>query len=245
MTTEMQRLVADLGEWYHKIDLGNGITTPGNRNQKITFDLMSPFLGDLSGRTVLDLGANACGLSIEFARRGAQVTAVERNEHYCKQAEFVIQQLSLTDRIVVEQRDLYRGIRFGRHDIVVCVGLLYHLRYPQLVLDMLAHVCTGRFFCSTQTIHGEELVLQNRAQKVRSKDAPLGGLHGWEPTERVFLDMIAWAGFREVEVISRSPHPGEGKGNFAGNALYCTAKASDRPRPLPEWVTTWKTTLPK
>jgi hypothetical protein len=50
----------ELAPWYHRIDLGDGLVTPGTRNQGLVFDLYRELLpSDLSGLTVLDLGANA------------------------------------------------------------------------------------------------------------------------------------------------------------------------------------------
>jgi len=69
----------EFGDWYHRIDLGDGLVTPGDRNQSLVFSLYADLLPrDLSGCSVLDLGANACGLSIEFAKRGASVVAIEK-----------------------------------------------------------------------------------------------------------------------------------------------------------------------
>jgi tRNA (mo5U34)-methyltransferase len=93
-----QRITA-LGNWYHRIDLGNGVVTPGIRNQALVFNVYEKHLPAISGLRVLDLGANACGLSIEFAKRGASVVAVERSPVYVEQARFVVSHLGLSDRI--------------------------------------------------------------------------------------------------------------------------------------------------
>lgn len=64
-------------------------------------------------------------------------------------------------------------------------------------------------------------------------ERPLGHLWGWEPTEQLFLDMIATAGFRDVRLVSTSPHAGEVPGRKCGNRTYCVAAAAERPPALP------------
>lgn len=233
--------VKELGKWYHKIDLGLGVTTPGDRNQALAYALFSEYLPEnLEEKTVLDLGTNACGLSLEFAKRGAKVVAVESSPFYCKQAKFVVEHFGLIDNIQIVNADVFDILELGSFDFVCYVGLAYHIRHPQLVFDMLSHMTKERIFFSTQVMPGNALALRSRAQSFRPSDAPLGSLYnykgtpyGYEATELIFLEMCAASGFRQVEVISRKPHPGESDGNYLGNSLYCTAIAATEPTRLP------------
>lgn len=215
--------VQALGEWYHRIDLGGGVFTPGDRNQSLTYALYERFLPrDLTGLSVLDLGANACGLSIEFAKRGATVTAIERADASIAQAHFVLDHFGLTDRVTIYKADVHEMTRFGQFDIVACVGLVYHLRHPQLALDQLGHVAKSHLLISTQTTVGEALTLTSRGAK-RSAFSPT-----WEPTEKAFEGMLNAAGFRHIELVSTKPHPGESPGNILGNRSYFYAKQFQR-----------------
>jgi SAM-dependent methyltransferase len=220
-----------LGKWYHRIDLGGGYFTPSDRDQALTFALYESRLpADFSGLRVLDLGANACGLSIEFAKRGASVVAIELSATYVRQAEFIINHFDLSDKITIERADLFDALSFGEFDIVCYVGLAYHIRHPQLALDMLSHCCRDILLASTQSIEGDGLMMRNRAFTKRDRAA--GELYGWEPTEPLFLDMIAHAGFRDAELVSTFPHPGEKPGAILGNRSYYFAKAGEQV-PLP------------
>lgn len=225
--------IEELGSWYHYIDFGNGVITPGDRDQSLVFDLYRGRIpDDLTSKTVLDLGANAAGLSIEFARRGASVTAVEAAGRYCEQARFVVEEFDVADRVEIVQADVYSLVNWSKKFDVVCyVGLSYHLRYPQLCLDMLSHLCTGQLICSTQTVAGDSLSLYNRASHLIDRDQDI--LYGWEPTESLFLSMLAHAGFRNPELISTAPHPGEEEGRLCGNRSYFLADAPVRPTALP------------
>jgi tRNA (mo5U34)-methyltransferase len=62
--------------WYHSIDLGNGLVTPGDYDFR---DRISdyPFPADMSGMTALDVGSATGFFAFEFERRGADVTSVD------------------------------------------------------------------------------------------------------------------------------------------------------------------------
>jgi tRNA (mo5U34)-methyltransferase len=62
--------------WYHTVDLGDGLVTPGDYDYR---DRLAdyPFPADMSGMTVLDVGSATGFFAFEFERRGAEVTSVE------------------------------------------------------------------------------------------------------------------------------------------------------------------------
>lgn len=62
--------------WYHTVDLGNGLVTPGDydyRDQISSFG----FPERMDGMRVLDIGSATGYFAFEFERRGAEVTSVE------------------------------------------------------------------------------------------------------------------------------------------------------------------------
>src|SRR5215218_3167860 len=61
--------------WYHTVDLGGGVVTPGDydfRDQLPAFG----FPDDMTGMRVLDVGSATGYFAFEFARRGAEVVSV-------------------------------------------------------------------------------------------------------------------------------------------------------------------------
>ncbi len=229
--SDLEGRVSSLGKWYHRIDLGDGVITPGDRDQSLTFALYESRLpADLRGLRVLDLGANAAGLSIEFARRGASVTAVEGSRFYVDQARFVVGHLGLEDRVAVMNMDLYQVLDLGVFDVVCCVGLLYHLRHYQLGLDLVHHAVTagGLALISSQTIQGT-----GPTMRARHAISGSGEIMGWEPTEAILTEMIAKAGFASVELVSSAPHAGESEGRILGNRSYFFALGTADKKPLP------------
>jgi SAM-dependent methyltransferase len=62
--------------WYHVVDLGNGIVTPGDYNYRCSIDAFG-FPNDMRGMRVLDIGSATGFFAFEFERRGADVYSVE------------------------------------------------------------------------------------------------------------------------------------------------------------------------
>jgi len=99
---------------------------------------------DLSGRTVLDIGCNGGFYSLEMKRRGAaRVVAVDHDPHYLAQARFAAEVEGL--EIEFRQLSVYDVGALGeRFDVVLFLGVLYHLRHPLLALDLIhEHACAN------------------------------------------------------------------------------------------------------
>jgi len=62
--------------WYHTVDLGNGLVTPGIYDYRETIDSFD-FPADMTGMTVLDVGSATGFFAFEFERRGARVISME------------------------------------------------------------------------------------------------------------------------------------------------------------------------
>jgi tRNA (mo5U34)-methyltransferase len=62
--------------WYHTMDLGDGLITPGLYDYRETLSAFH-FPKDMTGMTVLDVGSATGFFAFEFERRGARVISVE------------------------------------------------------------------------------------------------------------------------------------------------------------------------
>src|SRR5713226_395481 len=138
-TSEIRRRVEALGPWFHNIELQGVPTAPDHFLGNYPFIKWRKFAGaipeDLAGKTVLDIGCNAGFYSIEMKRRGAdRVLGVDYDESYLAQARFAAQ---VTGADIEFQRlSVYEVARLTeRFDLVLFMGVLYHLRYPLLALD--------------------------------------------------------------------------------------------------------------
>jgi tRNA (mo5U34)-methyltransferase len=206
----LDKQVADLGPWYHSIDLGDGVVTPGKGDPKGKFNRLAAHLPeDLSRFRVLDLGCNAGGVSVEFAKRGATVVGVEAGERYYRQASWIAEHLGLS-AFTPLRRSIYQIGDLGKFDVVVFLGLVYHLRYPQLALDLLASVTDGWLFLSTPKITSEHPLLECRLPSALDTVVPQSAepaYNWWFPTEAALRRMMTVAGFTEIEVVGGTERP--------------------------------------
>ena len=136
-----------LAPWFHNIDLGGVWTAPDHFLGDYPRVKFAGFAGalpdDLTGKSVLDIGCNAGFYSIEMKRRGAEeVVGIDSDDRYLEQARFVARALGL-EGISFRKLSVYDVASLGRRfDVVVFMGVLYHLRHPLLALDLIrAHVC--------------------------------------------------------------------------------------------------------
>lgn len=138
---EIRKRVYELGEWFHNIDLGGVQTAPnhflGDYPAYKWRMFEASVSADLSGKTVLDIGCNGGYFSIQMKRRGAaRVLAVDSDSGYLEQARFAAHVTGV--EIEFRQLDVYQVAELReRFDIVLFMGVLYHLRHPLLALDLL------------------------------------------------------------------------------------------------------------
>ncbi len=140
-TEEIKARVAELGPWFHNLDLCGVHTAPehflGNYPEVKWRRFADAVPLDIAGRTVLDIGCNAGFYSLEMKRRGAaRVLGIDSREDYLNQARFAADVNGLD--IEFRKLSVYDVGALGeRFDIVLFLGVLYHLRHPLLALDLI------------------------------------------------------------------------------------------------------------
>lgn len=180
-----------LGPWFHNMKLGEHWTAPDHflgdyPNAK--FQRFAPHLpADLSGKSVLDIGCNAGFYSIEMKRRGAQrVIGIDSDERYLAQARLAADSLGYDD---VEFRNLSVydvGALGERFDVVIFMGVLYHLRHPLLALDLIREHVAG------------DLLLFQSMQRGSTQVMTLDEDYGFDE-----VMMFAESGFPKLHFIER------------------------------------------
>jgi SAM-dependent methyltransferase len=127
--------------FYHVIDLGNGIATPGN---PLLVPLQAPVLEeirrrDLQGKRVLDVGCRDGLFSFEAERRGGRVLAIDSA---LSQAAVAFLIPWFKSGVEMRETNLYdfRVEPHERFDFVIFAGVLYHLREPFHGLKLIADV---------------------------------------------------------------------------------------------------------
>jgi tRNA (mo5U34)-methyltransferase len=137
----IQENVKKLGKWFHNIDLHGVKTAPDHflgDYPNVKFKRFAQAIPqDLRGKTVLDIGCNAGFYSFEMKRRGAErVVAIDSDERYLAQARYASKILEAD--IEFKNMSVYDIAVLGEQfDIVIFMGVFYHLRHPLLALDLL------------------------------------------------------------------------------------------------------------
>jgi tRNA (mo5U34)-methyltransferase len=139
--TDIRKRVEALGPWFHNMDLHGVSTAPGHflgdyptvKWQRFA----SAIPADLSGRSVLDIGCNAGFYAMEMKRRGAErVLALDSDDEYLAQARFAAEVNGLD--VEFRRMSVYDVAALGeKFDVILFLGVLYHLRHPLLALDLI------------------------------------------------------------------------------------------------------------
>jgi tRNA (mo5U34)-methyltransferase len=206
-TDELRSQVSTI-KWWHQIDLGNEVITPGLvccRRQVEKLGLAE----DLSGLTVLDIGAWDGYYAFEAERRGAKrVLAVDS---FCwdgggwgTKKGFDLARKALHSKVEdkwIEVLDLSPKT-VGVFDLVLFLGVLYHLRHPLLALEKVFSVT------------GKQLILETHVDlcstgKPVMRFYPGTELSGdptnwWGPNPEAVIAMLKDVGFRKVEMVRKS-----------------------------------------
>ncbi len=138
---EIRARVRQLGPWFHNIDLNGVATAPdhflGDYPRVKWRRFRDAIPADLSGRTVLDIGCNGGFYAIEMKRRGAaRVLGIDFDEAYLAQARYAAEVTG--QEVEFRRMSVYDVGALGeRFDIVLFMGVLYHLRHPLLALDLI------------------------------------------------------------------------------------------------------------
>ncbi|HEX4652967.1 MAG TPA: TIGR04290 family methyltransferase [Candidatus Udaeobacter sp.] len=142
--------IGALGDWFHNINIGGVQTAPRHflgDYPRVKWERFQPAIpADLRGKTVLDIGCNGGFYSIEMKRRGAdRVVAIDFDDRYLAQARFAASTLGY--EIELRKLSVYDVHKLGEQfDVVLFLGVLYHLRHPLLALDLIhEHVARDLF----------------------------------------------------------------------------------------------------
>jgi tRNA (mo5U34)-methyltransferase len=154
--------VRDLGEWFHNLDLGGVQTAPHHflgDYPSVKWKRFSHAIPpDLRGKSVLDIGCNAGFYTIEMKKRGADhVVGIDSDKDYLAQARFAAEVCGLD--VELRQMSVYEVAQLGeRFDLVLFMGVFYHLRHPLLALDLLYEHAVKDLFVFQSMLRGSARV---------------------------------------------------------------------------------------
>ena len=202
--------------WYHDIELIEGVRTRFPEDYALNpvlervdvsarwhiQNLENHLGGDLSSASVLDLGCADGLFSIWAARRLARrVVGVERNRRNYERALFAKSVIGL-DNLQLRWGSIESHVLDDRHDVVLALGLLYHLVDPLGTINALRQVCTGQLFLTSA------IDLDNSVDEPLSRlDRYATGTHGlWAFNAAMIRQLLTTAGFEvSEETILETP----------------------------------------
>jgi len=158
MTSKEQTALISSINWFHRIDLGNGLVTPGDDNTPLKLRRLQ-FPENLAGKTFLDIGAWDGFFSFEAEKRGAtRVLATDSfvwkgNVAGKSKEGFLTARSLLKSRVedmLIDPFDVTRE-RVGVFDVVLLSGVVYHVKNPWLLLERAADVTRELLIIETAT----------------------------------------------------------------------------------------------
>ena len=214
-------------EWFHSISLGHDIVTPGKANlQQLQTTFANLKLPDLNGKTLLDIGAWNGYYTFEAEKLGAEVTALDsfcwngrygtqpNNNCYDKSGFNLAHQVlnSNAKSIEMEVCDMCPK-QIGKYDIVLFLGVLYHMKHPLLALEKV-------FSVTNELVLIETHVNLHHVDKPSMTFYPNAELNHddtnwWGPNTAAVLAMMKTVGFRECEILQQPAK------NMQGGRLIC------------------------
>lgn len=193
---EIRQRIASVPVWHHIMELAPGIVTPGRSNCQRLLELLC--LPDtLTGKRVLDIGARDGFFSFEMERRGAEVLAMD----YVAPNEtgFSVAKEILGSKVEYLHENLYSlsADKIGKFDIVLFLGVLYHLRDPMLALDIIRSLCSKDLYVETLVISTDEVLSELPLMRFYPRDSVAGDYSTyWGPNAKCMVAMLEESRFQ-------------------------------------------------
>jgi hypothetical protein len=256
MSPALAAEVSQPPNWMYEWDLGRGISTPLAQNElgsiHVTrLDLLAPAVQDAiaaagDGATVIDLACNEGWFSHRMLDWGAdRVLGVDIRAQMIRRAELVRDHLGVpAERLEFRHADVFdlRPSDLGRYDVVLCLGLVYHLENPVGALRI-ARALTSRL-CAIESqltrqsdpiVHGwgttdafEEAAASFAVRLEEDQEANMlassGGVVSLVPNRAALALSARAAGFGEVEFLDVDPASGHNRQYVTGDRAVMLAR---------------------
>ncbi|MFC1621737.1 class I SAM-dependent methyltransferase [Candidatus Omnitrophota bacterium] len=193
---EILRKIEELSPWGQKMRLIDDIYTPGALDTEHRWDFIKNFYPrEMEGLRVLDLGCNAGFFSFKAGELGSDYVLGVDFEHYVKQANF-IKEIKKIRNVNFKVDSLYRLNYTHKFDLTLCLGVLYHLKYPFFALKKISD-CTSTMLL----IETEALVCEQDTGKMKFIEHTYknDGTNWWLFGEECLRGMLRSVGFKFVK----------------------------------------------
>jgi len=201
--------LARLG-WYHSMELPDGRVIPGFQTLDSLRTRMAqfPVPADLRGKRALDIGAWDGWFTFELERRGARVTAVDSTAF----ERFRVARDLMGSKAEYRIEDVCRlsPAQIGTFDIVMFLGVLYHLKHPLLALEKVCELATDMACVESYVIDDGSYPAAKPVMEFYETTELCGQFDNWVgPNTACLLALCRSAGFARVQlesVLDRRAH---------------------------------------
>lgn len=242
--TRLRRLVGSVPHWFHSIDFGHGVVSPGMKSAEyVAREKEALALPPMEGRTVLDIGTWDGFYAFEAERRGAaRVVAMDhfvwsfdwdqvveyrrrieakgramppietvpelwRPDELPGRRGFDAAHAALHSRVEPMAADFMTADleSLGTFDVVLFLGVLYHLRHPLLALERLARVTADVAVIETHAaVYAgfEDIAV---CQFLEHDELGSDPTNWWSPNRVALEALCRAAGFTSVDVVQGPP----------------------------------------
>lgn len=176
---EIRRRIASFPQWHYRFDLAGNPTPIPNENWAIRhpqrkryfFDPLVDLLGgSLKGKRVLDLGCNAGFWSLCAVESGCDfVQGIDGRQMHVDQADFVFRVKEVDEsRYDFVAGDIFETDlrQFGTFDVVLCLGLMYHISKHMQLMEQIAAVNSDVLVVDTVVSRAEGSFLELRRERM-------------------------------------------------------------------------------
>jgi len=192
--------------WWHSFELPDGSTIQGVCSLDGLKSRLAqfPIPDDLSGQRALDIGCWDGWFSFELERRGAEVMAIDCWDN----PRFRHMHSIYRSKIDYRQMDMFEltPARIGRFDLVLFMGVLYHLKHPLLALERVCALTTGLAAVDSFILRDDQRPAEEQCRPILEfyeTDEMGGQPDNWfAPSLPALLGLCRTAGFARVELRS-------------------------------------------
>ncbi len=208
------RQCADAIEWWHGgMDLGHGVITQGAQQPAMSL-LPRLVLPELAGKSVIDVCTWDGYIAFECERRGASRVVATDSLAWNKDSDpnlmpyrtgrdgFDLAHEALNSKVEAVECEVLdlSPHKLGTFDVVLFLGVIYHMRHPLLALERVAALC-------------DDLLILESYVETTENDAPLmrflpdsslndDPTNWWAPNTACIEAMLRDVGLAEVSIVS-------------------------------------------
>jgi tRNA (mo5U34)-methyltransferase len=212
---EILERISKIAFWGQSIPLPYGIITPGRvmRNLDTIERLQLP--QSLSGKRILDIGAWDGYYSFECEKRGAQVLAIDNLNRMKRPDEVKFAHLGnrgfetakdiLNSDVKFKNLDVYDidPKEIGTFDIVLFLGVLYHLKHPTLALEKISKVTNDQLIIETECLRSP-IIRRSMLEYIESDHLNQDPTNFCRPNISWIKSVLMDLGFSKIDILHKS-----------------------------------------